>query len=356
MTTFATFNDAVLSASTIALHNYVLPSISTWLQANKGITVTATELAGALQIQAPTRNIVVGTASPVTAPIPATGGRKKADTKAPEVVAPGQGCIRIPKNTGPAEKRGVPCNKPRMDGKMYCKVCNFLKSGGNETKTGDKAVKEEKKTGGLTTAPPPQEQTHVENTDVNAHELKKYPGYYMEDVCRLLFKIIGEGEDFIYYAKLSQDETKIVRLVESDKIYAKELGMKCATKADEDREFEILTKLCADANVGLQLAPVPQIPALAQVLQQTPVQPPITVGHVPIQQTFQQVPMPQPIPIPQPIPMPQQSPQQGFPQQIPYAQQGFPQQTYVPNTGVYNPNTTIPTFAPNFSAVPQVGF
>jgi hypothetical protein len=368
-TTIATFNDAVLSASTTALYNFVLPTLSAWLQSVKNITITPTELAEALQLQSPTRNIVVGTATPVA--IPATGGRVKANVGNVEVPA-GQGCIRVPKNTGPADKRGIPCNKPRMDGKEYCSTCNFLKSGGNETKEPGKAkaTKAGKtKETGLTTAPiqqqqqqqaqkqPPQEEPPVENVQVNAQVLSKFPGYYLEDVCRLLFKIAENG-DYIYYAKLSPDQDKLSRLTVTDRMYCKELGMTEPTKTDEDREYEILTALC---NAGLAYAGIPA-PQPAQQTQVQPTQQTYT-QPIPTPQQFTQQPAPQQY-TPQAIPTPvqqyqqttvqqyQQAPIQQFAQQPTYA----PQNYAMPNTGVYNPN--IPTFQPitNIATIPPVKF
>jgi len=367
-TTIATFNDAVLSASTTALYNFVLPTLSAWLQTVKNVTITPTELAEALQLQSPTRNIVVGTATPVA--IPATGGRVKANVGNVEVPL-GAGCIRVPKNTGPADKRGIPCNKPRMDGKEYCSTCNYLKSGGNETKEPGKAkaTKAGKtKETGLTTAPAPQQQQQpqkqqkeeppVENVTVNAQVLSKFPGYYLEDVCRLIFKIAENG-DYIYYAKLSPDQDKISRLTVTDRMYCKELGMTEPTKTDEDREYEILTALC---NAGLAYAPIP-IPQQAPV-QQTPVQQVPIQQPIPTPQQFNQ-PIPTPQQFNQPIPTPiqqYQPPTQQFTQPIPTPQQFsqqpiYPPQNYaMPNTGVYNPN--VQTFQPiaNIGAIPAMKF
>jgi hypothetical protein len=244
-TTFASFHDAILNASATAINNYVLPSICNWLLTNKNITVTPAELSNALQLPAPSRNIIVGTASPIAnVAVPATGGRKKANTKTAEPVAPGQGCIRIMKN-GPPENRGQPCNKVRMDGKMYCKVCNYLKSGGGESKT---AVV--KAPAGLTEpttniAPPAEE-----DNEVQAEELPKFPGYYLDKVCRLMFKI-HDNEKWIFYAKLSEDSSKILRFNETDKLYATNKGMIEPTKEDENREFELLSNMLAPKTNGI---------------------------------------------------------------------------------------------------------
>ena len=231
MTTFTSFSDAVNSASVMALNNYVLPSICNWLQTNKNLSVTPLELAGALSIAAPPKYINVGTINPPMGAIPGTGGRKKAKTGEPQVVPEGEGCIRIPK-TGPKDKRGVPCNKPKLPGKEFCKACNRLKSGGNEGGT-PVATKPET---GLVTQP-------IDNTpdvQINADD-KKIPGYYVETTCKLIFKIINDT--YIFYAKLSDDETKILRVSESDKIYANGLQMKQANKVEEDKEFETLCNL-----------------------------------------------------------------------------------------------------------------
>jgi hypothetical protein len=325
MNTFATFNDAILSASTTALHNFVLPSICVWLQSNKNITVTPTELAGALQLQAPTRNIVVGTASPIVAPVPATGGggRKKANTGTPEVVPPGQGCIRVPKN-GPTEKRGIACNKPRMDGKMYCKNCNFLKSGGGESKNGVTVAKAP--TGLIAPTTDLAPTVVVEEEEIRASQPAKFPGYYLETVCRLLFKTIGD--DYIFYAKLSDDDSKIIRLSETDRTYAKAKGMKEATKVDEDREYDTLSAICKPVVNGFQAVPT------------------FNVGQ-PATYT------------PQPATY---APQNGVPNFSTVATPAFTTPNYgvpqnygaMPNTGVYNPN--IPNFAPiaNIATIPNI--
>lgn len=321
-TTFATFNDAVLSASTTALHNYVLPAISSWLLTNKGVTVSATELATVLQLQAPQRNIVVGTATPTNVAVPATG-RKKANTGATEVAPPGQGCIRVPK-TGAPDKKGIPCGKARMDGKMYCKVCNYLKSGGNETKTAGTVTKPTGLTAPTTDVAP---QAEPEELEISATQPAKFPDYYLETTCKLLFKEIGGN--YVFYAKLADDESKVLRLSETDRIYGKAKRMFEASKEDEEREFATLSAMLKPLTNGITPIQVPLQVATISPQPQMSIQPQIPT-------TFQATPN-----------LGTYNPQLAQ-QQIP-TNFGVPQTQFVPNGGImygqqtFNP---IPAIAP----------